>query len=382
MRWSWRVGKLAGIDFYVHWTFLLLVVWFLLLPLTKAEDGRETAQVVTNFIFVLAIFACVVLHELGHALMARKYGIQTRDITLLPIGGLARLERMPDDPKQELWVALAGPAVNAVIAAALLVALLVLGRIERAFSLNFERLASTQFFEHLMTANIVLLVFNLLPAFPMDGGRVLRSLLAQRMDYMRATHLAASVGQAMAILFGIIGFVGIPGILAPNLFLMFIALFVYIGAGQEAAMVESRIAMQGVPVRAAMMTRFHVLSPTDPIEVAAAELVAGDQQDFPVADGGRAVGMLRREDLFRALRERQDHRLVGEIMRRDCPVVSENQMLEAVLTQMQHEECPSLPVVRGDQLVGLITLENIGELLMLRQAHEMARSGDDGHRSS
>jgi Zn-dependent protease len=369
MRWSWRIGKLAGIDLYVHWTFLLLVVWFLLLPLTSVSGSKEVAQVIVSFLFVLTIFGCIVLHELGHALMARKYGIKTRDITLLPIGGLARLERMPDDPKQEFWVAIAGPAVNAVIAAALFVSLFLLGRIEGAFEVDFLQLGSANFLHRVMVANIALLIFNLLPAFPMDGGRVLRAILAQRMDYMRATHTAASIGQAMAILFGIGGFfIGNP-------FLMFIALFVYVGAGQEASMVETRLAMQGVPVRAAMITRFHVLSPNDPIEVAANELVAGDQQDFPVAENGHVVGILRREDLFRAMRERQDHQLVGSVMRRDCPVVSENQMLEAVFTQMQHgETCSSLPVVRGDQLVGLITLENIGEMLMLRQSREMAQS--------
>jgi CBS domain-containing protein len=212
----------------------------------------------------------------------------------------------------------------------------------------------------------------------MDGGRVLRSLLAQRMDYMRATHVAASIGQAMAIMFGIVGFFGIPGFMPPNPFLMFIALFVYVGAGQEAGMVESRLAMRGIPVQAAMMTRIHVLSPNDPLEIAARELVAGDQQDFPVVEQGRVVGMLRREDLFKAMRERQDHQLVGSIMHRECPVVEENQMLEAVLARMQHDDCPSLPVVRGDQIVGMITLENVGELMMLRQARELARGTTGG----
>jgi Zn-dependent protease/predicted transcriptional regulator len=369
MRWSWRVGKLAGIDLYVHWTFLLLVVWFLVRPLMM---GQDAAEVVTNFVFILAVFACVVLHELGHALMARKYGIATRDITLLPIGGVARLEKMPDDPKQELWVALAGPAVNVVIAAALFAGVSILGRLDNIADIDFSLMGALEFFHGLMVVNLWLVAFNLLPAFPMDGGRVLRALLAQRMDYVRATHIASSVGQAMAILFGIGGF------LSGNPFLMFIALFVYVGAGQEAAMTESRIAMQGIPVRAAMMTRIHVLSPSDPLEVAAKELVAGDQQDFPVAEEGRVVGMLQREDLFHAMRERQDHQHVSTIMRRDCPVVDENQMLEAVLARMQSNECPSLPVVRAGKIVGMITLENVGELLMLRRTQKAATHIVDG----
>jgi predicted transcriptional regulator len=172
----------------------------------------------------------------------------------------------------------------------------------------------------------------------------------------------------MAILFVIVGLFGIPGWFAANPFLLFIALFVYIGAGQEASMTETRIAMQGLPVRHAMMTRFRVLSPQDSLQTAADELMAGAQQDFPVAEGSKVVGMLRREDLFRALREQDHHSLVGSVMTRDCPTVSENEMLEAVFRRMQHDGCSSLPVVSGDRVVGLITLENIGEMLMIRQA--------------
>lgn len=369
MRWSWKVGRLAGIDLYIHWTFLLLVMWFLLWPLMQAGDRAQVELVIVRFLFVMSIFACVVLHELGHALMARKYGIRTRDITLLPIGGVARLERMPEDPRQELWVALAGPAVNLVIAAALVVALMVIGRFGGAiYGEDVFEMGGVEFLRNLMVANVFLLAFNLLPAFPMDGGRVLRALMARRMDYVRATHAAASVGQAMAILFAIVGLFGIPGVMPSNAFLLFIAIFVYIGAGQEASMTETRIAMQGLPVRHAMMTRFRVLSPQDTLETAADELMAGAQQDFPVAEGSKVVGMLRREDLFRALRERDHHSLVGTVMSQDCPTVSENEMLEAVFQRMQQEGCSSLPVVNGDRVVGLITLENVGELLMIRQA--------------
>ena len=186
MRWSWRIGWLAGIELYVHWTFVLLVVWFLFLPLLGASGPDQTAEVVINFLFVLAIFGCVVLHELGHALTARHYGIQTRDITLLPIGGVARLDRIPEDPTQELWVALAGPAVNLVIAAMLFAALALAGGIGHVLDIDFRHMHAVGFFGHLMIANLVLLVFNLLPAFPMDGGRVLRALLARRMDYLCA----------------------------------------------------------------------------------------------------------------------------------------------------------------------------------------------------
>ena len=363
MRWSWRIGRLAGIDLYVHWTFMLLVVWFLLLPLLEARGREQVTDVVATFLFVLAIFACVVLHELGHALTARRYGIRTRDITLLPIGGLARLERMPDDPTQELWVALAGPAVNVVIAGLLFVTLAVAGRIGSS-DLDFIHVRMVNFLNNLMVANVVLVLFNLIPAFPMDGGRVLRALLARKMDYLKATQLAASIGQALAIA------IGIAGMFIPNPFLFFIAIFVYFGAGAESSMVETRRTLQGVPVQYAMMTRFQTLSPSDPLARAAQELTAGAQHDFPVTDGNRVVGMLVRDDLFKALQAQSDMTLVADVMRRDCPVVSQNEMLEAVFRRMQEQSCSSLPVVNGERLVGLITLENIGELMILRKASQ------------
>src|SRR5690606_21292040 len=195
-------------------------------------------------------------------------------------------------------------------------------------------------------------------------------------DYIQATHTAASVGQGMAILFVIVGLFGSPGWFPPNIFLLFIALFVYIGAGQEASMTETRVAMQGVPVRHAMMTRFRVLAPQDTLQTAIDELMAGAQQEFPVIEGDRVIGILRREDLIRALHERNGHATVASVMRADCPTVSENDMLEAVFERMQNDACTSLPVVNSNRgLVGLVTLENIGELLMIRKARQSLDSG-------
>jgi Zn-dependent protease len=324
--------------------------------------------VVAGVAFVLAVFGCVVLHELGHALTARRFGIHTRDITLLPIGGVARLERMPDDPRQELVVAAAGPAVNVVIAGVLFVAL---DLADARTPIGSVTLAGGDLLSQLMWVNVFLVGFNLLPAFPMDGGRILRALLATRMSYAKSTRIAAGVGQAMAILFGFWGLVG------PNPFLVFIAIFVYLGAQAEAEQTEMRSALAGAVVRDAMMTRFQVLDLTDSVGRAVEELLAGAQHDFPVASGGRVAGLLTRADLVKAAKERERETPIAEVMRRDLVVVAEGESLDRVLAQMRARGCSTAPVVRDGMLVGLLTLENVGELVMLNSALEGTRDVRD-----
>jgi len=228
MSWSIRLGSLFGIPVYLHWTFLLLLGF---VALAQGFAAGSLAAAVGGLVFVTAIFGCVVLHEFGHALAARRFGIGTRDVTLLPIGGVARLERMPRDPRQELWVALAGPAVNVAIAGLLGIWLALSGSAAAAgLSLSGGALTG-----RLLAVNLALVLFNLLPAFPMDGGRVLRALLARRTSYVEATATAARIGQGMAVVFGIVG-------LFWNPMLVVIALFVWSGAGQEAAMVRRQAA--------------------------------------------------------------------------------------------------------------------------------------------
>jgi len=227
MKWSWKIGEFAGIGVYMHTTFLLLLGW---VAFTGWLQARTLIGALGSVAFILALFLVVVLHEYGHALTARKFGIKTRDITLLPIGGVARLERMPDDPKQELWVALAGPAVNVVITAVLFVALLITGALEPITQLGVTR---GSFLERLMVVNAVLVVFNMIPAFPMDGGRVVRSLLAMRMEYTRATQIAASLGQGIAFLLGFVG-------LFTNPLLKFTARLMSMGAAQESNLVQMK----------------------------------------------------------------------------------------------------------------------------------------------
>jgi Zn-dependent protease len=234
MRWSLKIAKLAGIDIFIHFTFFILLTW---VAFIQWKLNGSFGAAFSGIVFILAIFTCVVLHELGHALTAKKYGIKTKDIILLPIGGVARLEKMPSQPIQELWVALAGPAVNVGIATLLAVYLWVTNTFTPDNQITIATVPSV---ERIMGVNIFLILFNMIPAFPMDGGRVLRALLATRLAYIRATRISANLGQGIALLFGVIG-------LFYNPILLFIAFFVWMGAAQETRMVRMKSVLDRIP---------------------------------------------------------------------------------------------------------------------------------------
>jgi Zn-dependent protease/CBS domain-containing protein len=361
MSWSFRIGRIAGIDLHVHFTFLLLLGWIVVAN-TLALGSLRLA--LGGLVFILLLFAIVVLHELGHALAARRYGIRTLDITLLPIGGLARLERMPDDPRQELVVALAGPAVNVALAA-LLYLVLLFGEGPAGFAAVVDG-AAGGLASQLFWVNVTLALFNLLPAFPMDGGRVLRALLALRLDYVRATQVAAWVGQTMALLFAAVG-------VFTNPFLILIGLFVWLGASQEAGMVQVRSALGSIPVRRAMITEFRTLRPADPLSRAVEHLLAGFQQDFPVVEGDRVMGVLTRNDLATALARCGPGAAVGEVMRRDFVTADPREMLHTVFLRLQGSDNHTLPVVQSGRLLGLITADNLAEVLLIQDSLGRAR---------
>jgi len=353
MRWSFRIGTLAGIEVRLHVTFLLFVGW---VALSQGLLAGQVGQALGGVAVLLLIFGCVLLHELGHALAARRYGIRTRDIVLLPIGGLARLLRMPEKPQQEIVVAIAGPLVNVAIAGVLLMVLGGLGQLPDLQTLKLGPL------ETLLWVNIMMVAFNLIPAFPMDGGRVLRALLALRLPYPRATRIAAIVGQAIALLFGV------AGLIANYPMLLFVALFVFLAAGEEHALVEARASMTGFPVGAAMLTRFEVLDARDPLQRAVDLLMAGSQQDFPVLENQVPVGVLSRADLIVALQRSGAVTPVGEVVVRDGLVAEPAEPLELVFQRMREHRHSALPVVSHGQLVGLITSDNVSELLLVRDA--------------
>lgn len=367
MKWSLQLGRIAGIDVKVHWTFLLLLLWLGTAFLLRGDSAWAAARGVA---LVVSFFVCVVLHEFGHALTARRYGVGTKDITLLPIGGVARLDTIPADPRQEFWIAIAGPAVNVAIAIVLAVVMFV-GRIEPTST--YESLTEAPVVQTLLNFNIVVVLFNLLPAFPMDGGRVLRALLATRTSYVRATTIAANVGQMMAILFGVVG-------LFINPLLIIIAFFVYLGAEAESQMVHFRAATENVRVREAMMTEFRSLAPDNLLADASRELLAGSQQDFPIIDHDKLVGVLCRQDLIDGLASAGQASAIRDFMRTAVTTADASDSLEQAMNGMKSTDCPVLPVVADGQVIGLLTLENIGELIMIRSALDHDRILSDPSR--
>jgi Zn-dependent protease/CBS domain-containing protein len=356
VKWSWKLGEFRGIGVYLHATFLIFMGFVVLSHWSESHDLGKTLE---GVFFVLALFTCIVLHEFGHALTAARYGIKTRDITLLPIGGVARLERMPEEPIQELWVALAGPAVNVVIAGTLFVWIQFTTAMS---SLEHLSLTSGPLLERLLIVNIAMAVFNMIPAFPMDGGRVLRALLATRLGYVHATQVAASIGQAISFVFAFVGFFTNP-------FLMFIALFVWIGAAQEASMAMMKATLGGIPVERAMMTEFHSLRSDDSLQKAIELILATPQHDFPVLDDSRVAGILTSRDLMVALQQRGPDTLVRDVMRRDFLSLDAKEMLDIAFSRMaEAERCTTAPVMSRDKLVGLVTAENVNEFLLIASA--------------
>lgn len=355
MKWSWKLIRLAGIDVYIHATFFILIAW-IGMNYWQAEESLDA--VISGVGFVLALFSCVLLHEFGHALTARRYGISTQHITLLPIGGVAALERMPDDPKQEIAVAFAGPAVNLIIAFGLWLWLTLNNALVPVDQIS---LTDGPFLERLMVVNIILTVFNLLPAFPMDGGRVLRAVLSLNMCRNRATQLAAKIGQGLALWLGFIG-------LLYNPFLMFIALFVWIGAVAEAGMEQVKSTISDATVGRAMLTDYWFLSPDDPLSRAIEMTLAGSQKEFPVQVDAVMVGILGQIELLKGLQAAGENARVGDWMEKEIQSSDISEPLEKVLERFQNSSCRLLSVTEAGKLAGIINLDNIMELIKIQAA--------------
>jgi Zn-dependent protease/CBS domain-containing protein len=350
-------GSLGGLTVFgvpvrFHFTFLLLLVFLLFIGVGQRQSGVSTV------VYIVALFASVLLHEIGHTLVARHYGIRTVEIVMYPIGGVSRPEREPK-PREEWPIALAGPLVNLVIALALG------GWMYAAHGLEgFEKLVEptdANLAERIVFGNLLLFLFNLLPAYPMDGGRVLRGLLALRMPEDRATRLAAGAGQMLAIA------MGLGGLLWGNFILMFVALFVYLGAMQEGVAAKGRMFTAGFPVRAAMVTDFRTLQHGDTIRDAGNLLLTTSQHDFPVMHGDRVVGLLTRSALMRAMMTGGPEGYVAGAMDREFPRIRPDLPLSEALALVSGGGSPALVMDDEDRLLGLLTSENLSEFVVLRQ---------------
>lgn len=355
MKWSWKIARIAGIDVYIHATFLILIY---LAGISYWNQYGTIAGVISGVGFILALFACVVLHEFGHSLTARRYGIQTRNITLLPIGGVASLEKMPEDPRQEINVALAGPAVNFVIAAALYLYLDIFN-----VSVSAEELSLTggTFLYRLMLINVFIGAFNLLPAFPMDGGRVLRAVLALRMDHNKATQQAASIGQFIAVGMGLLGMMYNP-------FLLFIAIFIWFGASLESNAEQLKTILSHASVRHAMLSEFHTLSPEDNLAKAVELTLAGSQKDFPVGYHDNIEKVLHHTDLLQGLQQKGEYARIADLPLQDILSADINEPLAELLERMQGNAARMICVSDAGKIVGLLNLENITELIQMQEA--------------
>ncbi len=334
MSWSYKLGRVAGIDLLIHGTFWILLAWVVL---SDVLLGRPLVMAWQELAFLVVLFALVLFHELAHCLVAARFGVATRAIVLLPIGGVSQMEHIPKNPRQEFLIAIAGPALNFLLA--LLGALLML-----ASWLQGMAYLAVQTFTAL---NLMLGLFNVLPAFPMDGGRVLRAGLATRMDYARATRIAGRTGQVLAVLFAVIG-------LAYNPYLVLIAVFVWVGASREASAVVMQETLRGLPLRAAMVTEFRGLAPGMTLRDAAHELVQTFQEVFPVLSEGHVVGFLSAQALAGGLRRLGPQGTVGQAMQPITRAVADDVPLQDVILSPDHSDDPVL-LTRGGHLVGILT---------------------------
>jgi Zn-dependent protease/CBS domain-containing protein len=366
---SFKIGRAFGIDVKVHWTFFLLLAFF---GFTAYQNSGSLPSALLTVGIIVALFVCVLLHEFGHALVAQRLGIETADITLLPIGGLARLKSLPERPWDEVKIAIAGPLVNVVLAPIFFGIALLLGGSLTAPANILEGVRSAgQVFAYLGYINVALVVFNLIPAFPMDGGRVLRGLLATRLGTIRATDIASAVGQAFAAAFFLLGLLG------GNLLLALIAVFIFFGASGEAQLVRQREQMRGLLVSDVMGTRprLETVTPYHTFGQVLDSVIHGYQEDFPVVDeDANLVGMLTRSEIMTAAHSPERYASVRDLMKTDFPTISPDADLFTDGARiLQETDLKALPVLRGGELVGMLTMDDVGQAALLRDIRKLQR---------
>ncbi len=363
---SFRIGRLFGIDVKVHWTFFLLLAFF---AFTGYQGSGSWTGALVATLVILALFVCVLLHEFGHSLVAQRLGIVVPDITLLPIGGVARLKSLPERPWDEVKIAIAGPLVNVVLAPIFFAVALALGAgpLEPANILRGTGSVG-QVFSYLGLINVALVVFNMIPAFPMDGGRVLRGLLATRLGPVRATDIASTVGQVFAVGFFLVGLLG------GNFFLALIAVFIFFGASGEAQMVRQREMTRGLSVSDVMGTRrrTETVTPYHTFGQVLDSVIHGYQEDFPVVDeNGRLVGMITRNEIMAAAHAPERFASVRDLMKTEYPTISPDADLFADGARLLQESgLRAIPVVKAGELAGMLTMDDIGQAALLRDVRK------------
>ena len=370
MNASLRIAKIFGIPVQIHWSFALLLIWIFFTSRSQGLGLQETAYL---GLFVLALFVCVILHEFGHALTARRYGVGTRDITILPIGGIARLDRMPENPFQEFMVAIAGPLVNVAIALVLSGVYVISAGANGAdlqnlmYSVFVRDLPEVDslfefFLVGMIALNTVLAVFNMLPAFPMDGGRVLRALLSIRLGRPMATRIAAYLGQFLAVA------LAIYGLYNGSLITILIGAFVFFAAAAEYRSVRTETFLARYKVSDIVRTQFTRFFTFDSITMAAQALQHGFERDFLIFDAGnQAAGVVSEQELLGAIRENQLDQPLENIMSAGVSRITPQQTLKDVLHTFQAQGDTILAVVDNGEIVGVVDQPMVEHFLRTQQ---------------
>jgi len=369
MRWSFKVGRVFGIELRIHVTFFLIVIYVAYLWGWGMQTVLGWPGAAYGAFLISVLFLCVVIHELCHSRLAQHYGGEVDSITLLPIGGVSMLKNMPEDPKKELWVSLVGPLSNLVIAVFLGIALLLVpGKVGADTAEQFADLIGSitlqGFVTYMLIINVLLAVFNLIPAFPLDGGRVLRSILAQYMPYMKATRAAVVTGQVFAFI------LGIAGLLTGAWIWVLIAVFIYFGAEQEGRGTEVKTVLSQLTAGQAVEANAKVLSPHQPLSEVVAIVLHSFQEDYPVLDGDSIVGVLTRANLITGLHNIGPEAQVVQVMEKDFPIVDASALFSEVYEKMNASGVKAVPVVDSGVLIGMVTLEHLSEVFMLFNSTE------------
>lgn len=356
MKWSLYVGKISGIKIFIHWTFLILILFVIQ---THIRQGHGFNEIMLGLGFIIAVFACVTLHELGHALAAKRYHFKTKDINLLPIGGVARMEGLPEKPVQELVVAIMGPVVNIAISIVLFLAL----KLSNAFPTSMQDMHVTgvNFWYTLYAVNLFLALFNLIPAFPMDGGRVFRALLSLKLPRIKATRVAAYTGQFIAMLFVFLGFIYNP-------MLIFIGLFIFLGAQAETSTEETKAGLSRIKVSDVVMHRYSVLKPDEPLSHAVSLLLDSQETSFIVKDKDEIKGILSRKEIISGLSNFGKNIPVEKIMATEFPDLQTSDQLSDVIQKFSDGRHTLIPVFENKKFVGVLDMENISEYLQVQDA--------------